>query len=308
MVDRLVLVIQRTELEALAEYQGDILQARFLLAENGEDLDEVNTRHDAYMNAQQSVQKALPAGFEVAMVERQALPDFEFDNHDAVVTLGSDGLVVNTAQYLTTQPLLGLHADPEKTEPDVCACNWQYFPELLPRLLRNEVVTRQITMAEAWLSSGERKRAVGDLFIGRSNHASARYRIRYRGQTETQLSSGMVVATGLGSTGWIRSVLAGARALTAQVDRRQRPENREAFAWHREELAFAVREPYLAGIYSANTTYGKLSGDEGLEIDSLMLDSGVIYADGMYDDAAEFATGTTAQIYVLPEQLKLVVG
>lgn len=308
MHERLVLVTQPTELEGLAEYYGDIHQAEFLLTDSGENFATIKARHQDYVDALRGIQTALPASLRVAMVERRGLPLFEFDTGDLVVTVGTDGLLVNTAQYLSSQTLLGLHSDPDKSEPDVCACHWRFFADLLPRLLRGEAVTRQVTMAEAWLSTGERKRAVGDLFIGRSNHLSARYRLRYRAQDETQLSSGVVVATGLGSTGWIRSVLAGARALTAQIDRRQRPENRKAFDWHEQSLAFAVREPYLAGAYSANTSYGTLGPDELLEIDSLMLGTGVIYADGMYDDPVEFATGTTAQIYVVPDQLKLVVG
>ena len=41
------------------------------------------------------------------LVERGFLPNFLFTPHDLIVTLGQDGLVVNTAKYLDGQPVIG---------------------------------------------------------------------------------------------------------------------------------------------------------------------------------------------------------
>jgi hypothetical protein len=56
--------------------------------------------------------------------------------------------------------------------------------------------------------------AVNDLFIGPKSHTSARYLIRSGDATETHSSSGVIVSTGLGSTGWLKSLLTGAAAIT----------------------------------------------------------------------------------------------
>ena len=67
-------------------------------------------------------------------------------------------------------------------------------------------VWRDVTMAQAELNDGQRLMAVNDLFIGARTHVSARYRLRYQGREEDQSSSGLIVSTGAGSTGWHRSV------------------------------------------------------------------------------------------------------
>ena len=72
-----------------------------------------------------------------------------------------------------------------------------------------------MTMAQAELNDGQRLLAVNDLFIGARTHVSARYRLRYQGREEDQSSSGLIVSTGAGSTGWYRSLLTGAAGIAA---------------------------------------------------------------------------------------------
>ena len=54
---------------------------------------------------------------------------------------------------------------------------------------------------------GQRLLAFNDLFIGARTHVSARYRVEYAGKQEQQSSSGLLVSTGAGSTGWLSSVM-----------------------------------------------------------------------------------------------------
>jgi SPFH domain / Band 7 family len=70
-----------------------------------------------------------------------------------------------------------------------------------------------VTMAQATLHDGQTLLAVNDLFIGQKTHTSARYRIRYDDHEEDQSSSGIIVSTGAGSTGWYRSIVTGAVGL-----------------------------------------------------------------------------------------------
>ncbi len=70
----------------------------------------------------------------------------------------------------------------------------------------NSAPTRSVTMAEAVLNDGQRLLAFNDFFVGRRSHVSARYNLRWRGKAEPQSSSGVLVATGAGSTGWLSSV------------------------------------------------------------------------------------------------------
>jgi hypothetical protein len=65
-----------------------------------------------------------------------------------------------------------------------------------------------VTLAEAALDDGQRLLAFNDLFIGARTHVSARYRISFGGGAEPHSSSGVLVSTGAGSTGWLSSVFA----------------------------------------------------------------------------------------------------
>ncbi|MDR1349613.1 MAG: hypothetical protein LBJ59_02310, partial [Zoogloeaceae bacterium] len=59
--------------------------------------------------------------------------------------------------------------------------------------------------------------AVNDFFIGQRTHISARYILKHEGLKEPQSSSGVIVSTGLGSTGWMKSIIAGASRISSSV-------------------------------------------------------------------------------------------
>src|SRR6185436_2894538 len=76
----------------------------------------------------------------------------------------------------------------------------------LAQVLSGKARLRSITLAAAQLNEGQRLVAFNDLFIGARAHVSARYRIRFGERAEPQSSSGVIVSTGAGSTGWLSSV------------------------------------------------------------------------------------------------------
>jgi hypothetical protein len=78
--------------------------------------------------------------------------------------------------------------------------------------------------------------AVNDFFIGQKTHISARYIIKFGGYREPQSSSGVIVSTGLGSTGWMKSVIAGASRISESVIGRPYGSKQES-----AELAETVR-------------------------------------------------------------------
>ena len=104
--DKIVVVTQKTALEELLERYNTRDQARFYLEHMGVPFEDYQSAHDAYVSALEELKLALPQGSRTQFIERGFLPSFLFGPRDLVVTLGRDGLVVNTAKYLTGQPLL----------------------------------------------------------------------------------------------------------------------------------------------------------------------------------------------------------
>jgi NAD kinase len=72
-------------------------------------------------------------------------------------------------------------------------------------------------MAKASLNNGQTIHAVNDLFIGPKSHGSARYSICLGDLRENQSSSGVIVSTGMGSSGWFSSLITGAKGVSTAL-------------------------------------------------------------------------------------------
>ncbi|MEA5114943.1 MAG: hypothetical protein VB050_13045 [Geobacteraceae bacterium] len=141
------------------------------------------------------------------------------------------------------------------------------------------------------------------------SHSSARYELSIGKHTEAQSSSGIIVSTGLGSTGWFRSILAGARGIAAHVGNKIAPttnSRQDSFAWEADYLYFSVREPWPSKTSSAETTFGKVTRKKPLRLTSQMPENGVLFSDGIENDFVEFNSGTSAMITVAEKKGCLV--
>jgi NAD kinase len=307
--DKIVVVTQKTALEELIERFNTREQARFYLDHMGASFAGYQEAHDAYHQALETLEKRLPAGVRHQFIERAFLPNFLFGERDLVVTLGRDGLVVNTAKYLTTQPLLGLNPDPARIDGVLLSFTAQEAGLALSRALEQRLAVRRITMAKASLNDGQSLYAVNDLFIGQRTHVSARYRIRFEDQEEDQSSSGVIVSTGAGSTGWFRSILAGsAGVVEAFLERRLPGAVREQyrFDWEADHVCFSVREPFISRTSGAEIVFGRVFEGAELQIVSQMPRGGVIFSDGVESDYLDFNSGAIAHVGVADKKVHIL--
>ncbi|HRE91256.1 MAG TPA: hypothetical protein PK095_19215, partial [Myxococcota bacterium] len=210
---RAVLVTRRTELDELVAKVGTLAQARFVLKSRGlgDQIDELVHRHERQESATHEVLAALPRTWRKARVWREELDRFLFEPEDFVVALGQDGLVANTAKYLVGQPVLGINPLPELYEGVLVRYPSAAVPDAFATFEAGRLKTESRTMVQATLSDGQRLVALNEIFIGHRSHQSARYRLEFCGRTERQSSSGVIVSTGTGATGWARSIANGRR-------------------------------------------------------------------------------------------------
>jgi hypothetical protein len=165
-----------------------------------------------------------------------------------------------------------------------------------------------VTMAKATLNTGQTLHAVNDFFIGQRSHVSARYQISVGGQEERQSSSGIIVSTGLGSTGWLKSVYAGwATATHCLLGRDVTPVGDGSFPWDARYLHYFVREPYPSRTTQARLVIGKIAEGGRMRVISEMPDNGVVFSDGIEADYLAFNSGTEATIGVAEKQGILVL-
>jgi hypothetical protein len=152
---------------------------------------------------------------------------------------------------------------------------------------------------------------VNDFFIGPKSHGSARYRLKFRDVEEDQSSSGLIVSTGAGSTGWLRSILTGAAGVayghvaTPEVARIR---DQYRFDWEAEELVFTVREPFISRTSAASVVFERIRSGEFLELVSQMPQNGVIFSDGVEEDYLPFNSGSIARVRLAERKLHLLVG
>lgn len=305
--EKVYVVSKKSALQGLIARYGTKSQAEFVLAKDGLSIAPFVRADNLQRTTIERFCEGLPSTIRVALVDFDFLPSYQFDPHALVVTVGVDGLVANTAKYLTVQPILAINPDPFQIDGTLARNS---FYHALSFFQNSAGWSRQkLTMAEAKFPDGQRLLAVNDLFIGQKTHVSARYTVRFKDTEENQSSSGIIVSTGTGATGWRKSIITGARSLVAGIQPEiaaQIPEIDAPVDPGDPTLTFAVREPFPTKSTQANLVWGRLVLDETLTVTSQMPQNGVIFSDGVELDFLEFNAGTVATIGVAEEVVHLL--
>lgn len=317
---KIILVTRRTRLAELVVRFNTVSQAKFYIEHLGADFSDYLREDEQYHRVTSDAEKILAEFGRVQKLDRGFLPNFIFGEKDLVIAIGQDGLVANTVKYLNGQLLVGVNPDPQRWDGKLLPFKVEDLKKIIPETLGNARPTKSVTMAKAALNNGQVLYAVNDLFIGPKSHVSARYLIEMKGKTEQQSSSGVIVSTGLGSTGWFQSLLAGALGISRQIEphdplkikdgdkkAKQSMKFKNGFPWESDFLYFTVREPFPSRMTSTNIVFGKVTPKDPLVIISQMPEHGIIFSDGIESDFLEFNSGTRAEIKLAEKKGLLVV-
>ena len=291
LVPRCVLVERPTEFRDLLARHGTREQARFFLEQRGLRIADVEERHLRYEETRARVLGAIPREWRSATVERGDLDRFLFADDDIVVVLGQDGLVANVAKYLDGQPVIGLNPEPDRFPGVLVTQRPEAMADLCADLAAGRAAFELRTMVRAALDDGQELRALNEVFVGHRTHQSARYSLSVDGAVERQSSSGLIVATGTGATGWAQSINRGRLALPAPAA---------------PELAWFVREAWESPATGASLTAGLLG--EGAVVGVTSEIDGVVFGDGIEDDRLEVTWGQRVTIGASGTRLRLVNG
>jgi len=293
---RVVLVTRQTEYTELLHRHATHGQAAFFLKSRGLNINKVRARHLSFEQARELVLHSIPMEWRRTSVGRADLCRFVFEPEDIVVALGQDGLVANTAKYLHGQVVIGLNAEPERNMGVLVLHAPQNTRELLDLAVSGRCKIQSRTMVEARLDDGQRLLALNEVFVGHRSHQSARYQLCRGEQEERQVSSGVIISTGTGATGWAASI----NRERGVFVRLPEPEERG--------LAFFVREAYGSLGTGTGLTAGVLGAEDCLRLTSEMNDGGVLFGDGIEDDRLEFRWGMGATLRTAPQSLSLLAA
>ena len=311
--ENVIIVTRNTELDDLVRRFNTKAQAKFYLQQAGQSFDAIEDAHEKHQAVLTKVRQAIPDTIKSQTIGRELVPRFMFGDDDLVITVGQDGLVSNTAKYLSGQPILAVNPDPDRFDGVLLPFTMETVEPQLHRTLYgsrdNERPRMQsVTLAKASLQDGQALLAFNDFFIGANSHVSARYVIEAGGRRERQSSSGIIVSTGAGSTGWLQSVYAGAAGVVEALGGTVvPPPGNGRLPWDSEELVYSVREPFPSRATQASIVHGIVGRKSPLRVTSQMPANGIIFSDGIESDYLEFNSGAELTIETAARKANLIL-
>ncbi len=294
LAPRIVLVHRRTEYSELLNRHATRGQAEFFLASRGRSITEVKARHDELEASLSLVSQSLPDDMRQARVERADLDRYSFSPEDIIVVVGQDGLVANVAKYLNGQPVIGIDPEPGRNAGVLVTHPASDAGALIAATIANRAPVHPRSMVRATLDDGQRIVALNELYVGDEGHQSSRYVVTVpSGQSERQSSSGVIIATGTGSTGWAASI-ASDRSLVDTLP----SADSAGLSWY-------IREAWPSRSTGRNLTSGVLAEAEQLQF-VVESDSLVAFGDGIEVDYLAIGWGQRLVVDLSDRRLNLV--
>ena len=266
---RAVIVRRPTEYDELMDRYSTRGQVEFVLRSRGRRLEAVERAHESHLAALARVCAGIPDGWASADVERDSLSRFLFAPEDVIDSVPQS----NAGVLVRCTPDQGVGA--------------------LRRLESGaDLRVDHLTMVRAAADDSRSLTALNEVFIGHPSHQSARYELSLGSSVERQSSSGVVVSTGTGATGWGASLKRG-RAMG------------EMPAPTSPSLAWFVREAWPSPYTGIEHTEGILDEDEELSL-VVGSESLVLFGDGMESDRLTLTWGQSVRVSRAPRALSLV--
>lgn len=303
-VEYAIIIKNKTRLEMLIERFNTKAQAKFYIESLGGNFHDYEKEHIVFHNSLSTIQRNLSAIIKNKIIERNFLQSFIFNDKQIIIVVGQDGLVANVAKYAKGLPIIAINPDEERFDGILLPFNSQNFVHAVKNVITNNYHSKSAMFAEARLNDGQRLLAFNDLFIGAASHISARYLLTYNNRTEEHSSSGIIISTQSGATGWLSSIFNMNFGVNNFIEKNQKPKKRIEF--NNNRLLFVVREPFVSKRTQAETVMGIISQQAKLTIKSLMPANGVIFSDGIESDFLKFNSGAIATVGLAQEKANLV--
>ena len=294
-MDRVVIVTKPSRLEELVLQHLTQGAAQFILESRGQSIEPYEEEDAAYKAAIAAVRRQIPNDLPVTTVSREDLPNFLFRDKDLIVVCGPDGLFVNLAKYIGSQPVLTVNPDPKTVAGVLMLFPPHAVGGMITQAQEGRHRLERLPFVKASIDEEHVVWGINDIFIGRTDHVSARYEMAFGNQREHQSSSGIIVATGVGATGWLRSIAVMVGGLSQEGAPNKLASLPSATS---NELVFVVREPFPSPNTGTKLITGRVVPGKPLAVSSEMPDGGYIFSDGVVERAVEWNAGSKVVISV----------
>ncbi len=199
-------------------------------------------------------------------LERSKFDKESLKDYDLIVSVGGDGTFLRASHFAYSRPVLGINSNTETSEGVLCSATKHNLEEKLVRIAAGKFTVKKFTRVRvSFLNTGSNYDALNEIYIGSATpYHTSRYILKLNKIKERQKSSGVIVATGAGSTAWYGSIA------------------KENFNPKAKELRFAVREPYEGKLLKPTLVKGKLNMKQKLYL-KLKMSRGVVALDSIIE-------------------------
>lgn len=174
---------------------------RRLLRWYREHADTIVASHERQLRVRGTVRSLLP---ECRVVTREMADASRLDGASMVLALGGDNHFVYLSHFLTRAPILGINADRQRSHGGLLRLDERHLEGMAGRLRAGRFSISAWPRLEASVDGRPAGVATSELFLGeRQRKHMSRHVLRVgRGREEEHKSSGLLVCTPAGSTGW----------------------------------------------------------------------------------------------------------
>ena len=232
----------------------------------------------------------------------------DFSGADLTVIQGGDGHGSFTSHFLEKEKTIFVVSDKVLSKAALYDFDLDSFKQIYDCLLRGEYTVEEWTRVQSILNGKViPELALSEMFIGaKYSVGMSRYVVQFEGKTgretfqvnteaereEEQKTSGLLVATGTGSTGWMKKATLTQRRITGIFPRT-------------ESLArFIMREEPIEALSEYDLVYGELKPGDLLRITSLA--NNVISPDSYERVMYDFPFGAKAEIGIAAQPLRVI--
>lgn len=240
-----------------------------------ENADAILESHGRQIAVRKRLLALLP---EARVVHRAMVDEADLDRASLVVALGGDNHFVYVSHFLRKAPILGVNADRVRSHGGLLAVNETQLEAAAAALRSGRWRIENWPRLEAYVDGKLAGLATSEVFLGeRQRKHMSRHALRVgHGSEEEHKSSGLLVATPAGSTGWYGHY------------GRPFPHSSGVARW-------ALTEPFPRG-RKLRAAAGTLRPGQTLSVRSLNDADGVLDIDSLKDLAFPFASVATLRL------------
>jgi|SRR3989344_4322305 len=233
----------------------------------GLNVDRIFESHKKQHEGLEKLKNMLP---EALIVARDDMNNVIAEKASLVISYGGDNHFQYITHFLKDTPILGINSDPTRSEGALTSVAINEI-DGAEKIINNKFSIERWPRLQVSVNNKEIDTlCIADIFIGeQQRYMMSRMIITHKGKSIEQKGSGLIIATGAGSSGWYHSAS------------RYLMQNKSEFKKTAAEARFIFTEPYDGKLMSAQDLHGIIKDNETLDVTSLCDSQAVISIDSL---------------------------